>query len=107
MVQRPDTGLLGGLWELPNVMFHEMSLIKFRNDNNLETVKHLPRIIKHQYTHFKVEFKMYSAKMEGKWRNTAWQNAKWMQLEDVRTLAIPGVHIKAFKLLDAVKWMKS
>jgi len=98
MVQRPDTGLLGGLWELPNVMLDDMSIDDFAAANHLGVSSILPGRIRHEYSHFKLSFRIYGATLDGPWDNPFWQRADWISIVDVQDLPKPGIHIKILKM---------
>jgi A/G-specific adenine glycosylase len=98
MIKRPPEGLLGGLWELPNVMFDEMELETFIKNSNLKDIQPLSLITHHQYSHFKVVYHLYTATLNGKWPRKTGMDSAWVTPGQISRLPKPKVHIKALKL---------
>jgi len=95
MVQRPLTGLLGGLWELPNAMADEQPAVNFIISAGLEEVSPTGLIARHRYSHFAVSFEVFRARLDGDWRHPFWRDHRWANAAELAGLPRPQVHIKA------------
>ena len=98
MVQRKNSGLLGGLWEFPNTYYDESPLADFTLGNDILIDSTYLQAAKHQYSHFKVDFEIYDCRIRTTWWNDYWQNFKWVSLDDMFRLPKPKVHIKAMEI---------
>ena len=98
MVQRPEKGLLGGMWELPNIMFDETSYEEFIRQNHLRNVKKQPGTVKHQYTHFGLIMEIYRSQIQGIWNDPRWMDFRWVPISEIGLLPRPKVHRKILTL---------
>jgi A/G-specific adenine glycosylase len=98
MVKRPSEGLLGGLWELPNVMFDRQTFDDFVGTCGLESCEHLPESAQHHYSHFKVHFALYRANLRDEWSHPFWPEHSWIPVKQLQKIAKPKVHVKALIL---------
>lgn len=98
MVRRPATGLLSGLWELPNCMSDEIDPSTFMVNHGLSIAGTALGTVSHAYSHFKVQFTVQPAVLKDGWSSEFWIDFCWRRMEDLAALPKPGVHIKALKL---------
>lgn len=83
--QRPAEGLLGGLWEFPNVEGNIEPILQNLFPN--ATYKKSLTTVFHAYTHFKIEVepRVYSVDLEGK---------GWVKLADLKNFPFSKAHLK-------------
>ena len=103
--KRPLKGLLGGLWELPNIELvngeipEDLLKIKFADQFGL-TIKvgHKLGMINHTFTHFKMNVLLYNcqAKDQPLSKNTE----KWVSFSDLDQYAFSKANHKLFKLVE-------
>lgn len=89
--QRPTEGLLGGLWEFPNVEEDiEVLLAELFPD---ATYKKSLATVFHAYTHFKIEIepRVYSVNLAGE---------EWVQLADLKNYPFSKAHLKIIDQLN-------
>lgn len=98
MVRRPASGLLGGLWELPNIMFDEIAMDSFLETAGLTLSGSFSAMVNHAYSHFKVRFELYHADVSGELRLDDWESCNWVHLRDLGNLAKPKAHIDALRI---------
>lgn len=113
--QRPKTGLLGGLWEFPNIeVMPGRSIaraiqqvipttfgVKFKLQDQLICVKHT-------YTHFKATFHVYQCERIAGERiaatgaiTTEIANSQWVKVDQLRQLPFPKSHWKMIQVLQS------
>ena len=98
-VRRPESGLLGGLWELPNVLYDETPEPDFLAEFGLTATGAPYATVSHAYSHFKVEYDVKDAVLAGRWKRQFWTDSRWASVSQIGALALP----KATRLaLDAV-----
>ncbi|RKY51658.1 MAG: A/G-specific adenine glycosylase [Candidatus Neomarinimicrobiota bacterium] len=98
LVRRRETGLLPGLWELPNTLYDEQPLTDFTMANDLLLDRSYLVKAEHTYSHFKVIFELYDATLHSDWWNDYWDEFRWVNPKDLKTYPRPKVHIKAMKI---------
>jgi A/G-specific adenine glycosylase len=90
IIQRPQEGLLGGLWDFPQVEGDgealRSALLRPR------TVLTSLMTVKHAYTHFKVTFEVYQAQGEPKVAD-----GRWVKPEDLQNYPFPKSHLKMIR----------
>jgi len=97
MLQRPAQGFLGGLWEYPGFTLkedHPEYLETFCNNNDLQIKEELPVSVKHTYSHFHQELKLYKADLKKEWQNESWTDHRYVDEEEQNTLPRSKVTIK-------------
>ncbi len=103
LVQRPETGLLGGLWELPNLMHDECKPDKFCREHGIEIQNTLETVVTHTYSHFKVIYTLCTAHLSNPWRqDSRWTDHRWVAITELGSLPRPGVMIKALKIAGLI-----
>ncbi len=98
LVQRRDSGLLPGLWELPNTLYDEHPLADFTMANDLLIDRSYVKKAEHTYSHFKVIYELYDGTLHSGWWNDYWNDFRWISPEDLNHYPRPKVHIKAMKI---------
>ncbi len=102
LLQRPPDGLLGGLWELPNVMLDEISIESFTMEMGIDVLREYPEQAAHQYSHFKVTFRLFDAILNRDWHHPFWVNIEWIPIAKLGELPRPQVHIKALRIAGMI-----
>ena len=95
--QRPDAGLLGGLWEFPGGKVEEGETLEAALLRELQeevglsvTLGEKIAVVKHAYTHFKITLHAWHCTYEeGKPEPTAAQDWKWVAPDMLSTFAFP------------------
>ncbi|MBN1549970.1 A/G-specific adenine glycosylase [bacterium] len=103
MVKRQENGLLGGLWELPNIRFDQISKDEFLLKNKLESTEDKVFTIRHQFSHFKLSLDVYMAKLCSDWENTTWDQFRWVSTKKIYELPKSKLHIKILQKAGLVK----
>ncbi len=98
LVRRPPYGLLNHLWEPPNVMLDTETRHVFETRHGIRVLNETGKETSHQYSHFKVTFSIFTARLEKRWISDFWTDHRWVPPNSLDELARPQVHIKAFKL---------
>ncbi len=98
LVRRQPGKMLPGLWEFPNTYYDEAPLADFTLANDIDLLSNYREHAVHQYSHFKVDFQVYSATLRTPWWNAYWDKFEWVNPEELETYARPQVHIKAMKI---------
>ncbi len=99
MVRRRASGLLGGLWELPNVMQDEETIEEFLARTGLRIFRKSIHTVRHAYSHFKVLFELHEASSGDTFRLDDWETHVWADRWKLGEIAIAKVHIDALKKL--------
>ena len=106
-VQRPQRGLLGGMWELPSGEVlagetHHQALERvLRDDFGLRVEpKGLLAAVDHAYSHFKVTLTVYACvKVRGRIRPVAHDATAWLAPGEFADHPLPKTHLKFVDLL--------
>jgi A/G-specific adenine glycosylase len=109
LVQRPEQGLLGGLWELPGGPLDngadpsQACAAQLKAALNLDvTVAHQLETVTHAYTHFRLQMDLYICRWRGgRVRLNGPARFKWLRLEQIDDLPLHGAAHKAMALLKA------
>jgi A/G-specific adenine glycosylase len=101
--RRPNQGIWGGLWSLPELSPTQIAVPHVQESLGLETetLEVLP-VLWHSFTHFKLEITPQPLQLTGR-RPTLPPNMQWLTLSDAIAAALPTpvrTLIKAFKQLD-------
>jgi A/G-specific adenine glycosylase len=108
IVRRPDTGLLGGLWDLPGGFCTKREnpraalIRKLSKDVGLsaDTLIHTGTV-RHVFTHFRLEITLFTGKAApaGDRANSA-GDRRWIRPADISAYAFPKTAHKLFSLVD-------
>jgi A/G-specific adenine glycosylase len=102
IVQRPQKGLLAGLWDFPQVEFEleapDLGAM-VRRDYGVEVGDIVPLMeVNHAYTHFKVTFVVYRAACLGRAVNLPLEQPHaWVLPQDLGQYPFPKSHLKMIK----------
>jgi len=110
--QRPDHGLLGGLWEFPGGEVKkgdspEKALVRgIKEETGLRiTVQEPIGTVNHDYTHFSTKLHAFHCTMKNRCKIKGSQiNRKWIGPGDIENFAFPRVNHKLFTMLDGEGW---
>lgn len=105
--QRPDAGLLGGLWELPNGRVlagerHQDAVLRVARDvcGLQVTPGGLIASVRHAYSHFRITLTVYGCReVRGRAGATEHSTLQWVPPEAFASLAFPRAHHKFLHLL--------
>ena len=98
LVRRQSRGLLGGLWEFPNVELRDGELERFTSDQRLEILRETGLTVRHRYSHFEARFAVTLAAFREETRLETWVEQRWVLPEELPDYPRPRVHIKAMEL---------
>ncbi|MFH1378329.1 MAG: A/G-specific adenine glycosylase [Planctomycetota bacterium] len=98
LVRRPQQGLLGGMWELPNGLFDETPERDFLASRKLKSGKTLGAV-SHAYSHFKVEYAVKDAKLNGGWLDDDGTESRWLTDTEINALPRPKVTLLALDII--------
>ena len=105
--QRPDSGMLGGLWEFPTFEYDnsiadsEVRMIFNKNIGNDINIEFKIGSVKHSYSHFKIEVDLYLCSK--KYKNIILKNAKWINPNEFEQHTFSKVHHKLFHIIKKNK----
>ena len=107
LVQRPEQGLLGGLWEFPGGPLEDGTdpaqacIAQLKAALNLDvTVASRLETVMHAYTHFRLQMDLYLCRWRGgRVRLNGPARFKWLRLEQINDLPLHGVAHKALELI--------
>ena len=100
--------MLANLWELPGgkIEKNESSIeclireIKEETDLNIEVKQYIGNI-DHQYSHFKINVKLYQCQyISGEAKPLSSQQVKWINKKNINQFTFPIATHKLFKLLE-------
>jgi len=97
LVRRPSRGLLGGLWEFPNV--GEEGAGEFCSTHHLQTLGSPGPEVRHAYSHFEVRLRPVPGVLERDVRLAGWTEQRWVAAGELGRYPRPRVHIKAMRRL--------
>ncbi|MBF0279258.1 MAG: A/G-specific adenine glycosylase [SAR324 cluster bacterium] len=104
--KRPLEGLMGGLWEFPNVQRKkkekkEKALVEeIRRQHGFNiTVEQLLITIKHGYTSYKVQLHCFLCVPEEEIAHSDKRTVKWVTLNELRQFSFPAAHVKLIQIL--------
>jgi A/G-specific adenine glycosylase len=100
--QRPEEGLLGGLWEFPNWKIEEKQRSRLRLTNHIKKdmgitaeVKEFIGTFRQTYSHFRLTLKVFSCQHlngKGKW--------KWVPIHQLRFFPMSRIHRRIAEVID-------
>ncbi|MEA2077510.1 MAG: A/G-specific adenine glycosylase [Candidatus Marinimicrobia bacterium] len=97
MLCRPEEGFLGGLWEYPGFTLKEPELNyldKFCEEHHIEIIHEMPEKVRHTYSHFHQELKLYKAELKGKWNSGNWTESREVNEDEQEKLPRSKMAIK-------------
>lgn len=105
--QRPQKGLMGGLWEFPGGKLEkgespEKCLEReIREELGVQvTIKQKIMTIKHSYTQFRVTLHVFTCDLkQGRIRATSCDQWKWVALKNINQYPFPAANVKILKYL--------
>ncbi len=109
VVRRPETGLLGGLWEFPGGKIEPgerpeaAARRELREETGLAAGPLEPRgVVPHEYSHFSVRLHLFAGRAGPGRPRTAGRPYRWASPAEVRRLPLPRATVKALDRL--VRW---
>lgn len=104
--KRPSEGLMGGLWEFPNINLNKNEEIKealvegIKQQYQIDiTVDQALTTIKHGYTSFKVTLHCFLSYYPGAATEPAPPSTQWVSLKDLDQFSFPAAHNKLIGIL--------
>ena len=108
--KRPANGLMGGLWEFPNINLKENQSMKatlveaMQKQHRLEiAIEETLPPIKHGYTSFKVTLHCFLCRFVGKSLPRPKPAARWVVWEELEQFTFPAAHKKLIQTLRNLK----
>lgn len=106
--QRPQKGLMGGLWEFPGGKLEkgespeDCLAREIKEELGVQvTIKQKILTIKHSYTQFRVTLHVFTCDLKsGKIRATSCDQWKWVSLKNINQYPFPAANVKILKYLD-------
>lgn len=99
LVKRPEKGLLGGLWELPNFLIDDPHADTFFLEHPIEPKANSFGRVTHAYSHFKVVYLIQKASLTSEWSSPYWIDVCWVPITELSDYPKPKVHINALKII--------
>jgi A/G-specific adenine glycosylase len=103
LVRRADSGLLGGLWELPNYPQRGEELTERLSRLSIEILMDTGTEVRHRYSHFEIRFRLFVAVVAGKPKLGSWTEQRWVLPTELGNYPRPKVHIEAMRCFGLVK----
>ncbi|MBN2552781.1 MAG: A/G-specific adenine glycosylase [Spirochaetales bacterium] len=102
LVRRADSGLLGGLWELPNYPARGSELAEQLARLSIQPLLDTGTEVRHRYSHFEIRFRLIVAVFTDQRRLDSWTEQRWVLPAELDSYPRPKVHIEAMRLLGLV-----
>ncbi|KAM8789462.1 adenine DNA glycosylase isoform 1-T1 [Rhynchonycteris naso] len=109
LVQRPNSGLLAGLWEFPSVTVEPsgqcqrkallQELQSWAGPFPATRLQHLGQVV-HTFSHIKLTYQVYGLALEGQAPVTIPPGARWLTREEFHTAAISTAMKKVFRVYE-------
>ncbi|XP_034507333.1 adenine DNA glycosylase isoform X2 [Ailuropoda melanoleuca] len=110
LVQRPNSGLLAGLWEFPSVTTEPSGqrqrqallreLQRWAGPLPATRLRHLGQVV-HTFSHIKLTYEVYGLALEGETPvTTAPPGARWLTREEFHTAAVSTAMKKVFRVYE-------
>ncbi|XP_048207136.1 adenine DNA glycosylase isoform X2 [Perognathus longimembris pacificus] len=111
LVQRPNSGLLAGLWEFPSVTLKPSEQHQRKAKALLQelqswvgplpaaSLQHLGEVI-HTFSHIKLTYLVYGLTLEGQTPKTIPPGARWLTREEFHTAAVSTAMKKVFHMYE-------
>jgi len=90
--RRPETGLLGGMMEVPSGPWEEVAEFREAAPAKADWVE-LPGIVEHGFTHLRLELKVMAAMVDGRTK----AGGVWVQVADFDNHALPTLTRKVVR----------
>ncbi len=111
VAQRPEQGLLGGLWEFPGGPWDagldpvRACLEQLKSAVNLDvTMDRRLDAVYHVYTHFKLQMEVFLCRWQsGRVRLNGYDGFKWLSPAQIGDLPLHGAMLKALALLKTLR----
>jgi A/G-specific adenine glycosylase len=108
ITQRPEQGLLGGLWEFPGGKLREgespaaACVREIKEEVNLEVVVEGPlTLVRHAYSHFRIRLHVFRCRFAaGRVRLNGPAAHRWVRIAEIDRFAFPGANRKFIPLLS-------
>ncbi|XP_047395828.1 adenine DNA glycosylase isoform X2 [Sciurus carolinensis] len=109
LVQRPNSGLLAGLWEFPSVTVepsgqHQCKALlqKLQSWTGPLPATHLQYLgeVSHTFSHIKLTYQVYGLALEGQTPMTTPPGAQWLTREEFYTAAVSTAMKKVFRVYE-------
>jgi A/G-specific adenine glycosylase len=97
LVRRGESGLLGGLWELPNYPERGNELTERLSGLSIGILLDTGREVRHRYSHFEIRFQLIVAAFTGKCKLDSWMEQRWVLPVELASYPRPKVHIEAMR----------
>ncbi|XP_055110596.1 adenine DNA glycosylase isoform X3 [Symphalangus syndactylus] len=108
LVQRPNSGLLAGLWEFPSVTWEPseqlqrkallQELQRWAGPLQATRLRHLGEVV-HTFSHIKLTYQVYGLALEGQTPvTTVPPGARWLTQEEFHTAAVSTAMKKVFRV---------
>jgi A/G-specific adenine glycosylase len=109
--RRPETGLLGGLWEFPGgkVRAEEPPQAALAREIAEEcdlSVRIGKKVgtVRHAYSHFAIRMTLYHCRLNGHRPRSPRDNERWIRPSDIDHYPFPAANHKLFRLLADQEW---
>ncbi|XP_066232238.1 adenine DNA glycosylase isoform X2 [Saccopteryx leptura] len=109
LVQRPNSGLLAGLWEFPSVTVEPsgqcqrqallQELHSWAGPLPATRLQHLGQVV-HTFSHIKLTYQVYGLALEGQAPVTTPPGARWLTREEFHTAAVSTAMKKVFRVYE-------
>ncbi|XP_069843469.1 adenine DNA glycosylase-like isoform X4 [Dipodomys merriami] len=111
LVQRPNSGLLAGLWEFPSITLNPSEQHQRKAKALLQELKswvgplpatslrRLGEVI-HTFSHIKLTYLVYGVTLEGQTPKTLPPGARWLTREEFHTAAVSTAMKKVFQMYE-------
>lgn len=109
LVQRPNSGLLAGLWEFPSVTVAPsgqcqrkallQELRSWAGPLPASHLQHLGQVV-HTFSHIKLTYQVYGLALEEQTPVTTPSGARWLTREEFHTAAVPTAMKKVFRVYE-------
>ncbi|KAM5266484.1 adenine DNA glycosylase isoform 4-T4 [Hipposideros larvatus] len=109
LVQRPNSGLLAGLWEFPSVTVEPsgqcrhkallQELQSWAGPLPATRLQHLGQVV-HTFSHIKLTYQVYGLALEGQTPVTTPSGARWLTREEFHTAAVSTAMKKVFRVYE-------
>jgi A/G-specific adenine glycosylase len=100
LVRRAETGLLGGLWELPNFPARGKELAERLLQVPIELILDTGAEVRHRYSHFEIRFQLFLGAFSRRRILDSWTEQRWVAPAELADYPRPKVHIEAMHRFD-------
>lgn len=112
LLRRSAEGFLGGLWEFPSYTLRENVekenyFHDFIRENHLLPEPESLTCVRHSYSHFHQDMRVYKAELQGSWSNSAWTAFCWADPEKAEALPLSGLTHKILGVLRTAGYLQT